>query len=143
MHGLPREVRSWIFNFFYREHSVAYLKIDAEHCIAAKGGNLKHYGLSSLRIGKPVSDQLEFMYVVAYFTLDILRLRILTTAAAICLAVYFYSQPAPLMNVVGWNVFFVLLNLIQIGRILTSRYVKVRSHSRGENAGGRMRNGHS
>ncbi|WP_457153090.1 hypothetical protein [Mesorhizobium sp. P5_C1] len=83
----------------------------------------------------------NIMYVVAYFTLDILRLRMLTTAAAICLAVYFYSQPAPLMNVVGWNVFFVLLNLIQIGRILTSRYVKVRSYSRGENAGGRMRNG--
>lgn len=85
----------------------------------------------------------NIMYVVAYFTLDILRLRILTTAAATCLAVYFYSQPAPLMSVVGWNVFFVLLNLIQIGRILTSRYVKVRSHSRRENAGGRMRNGHS
>ena len=37
---------------------------------------------------------------------------------------YFYSQPAPLMNVVGWNVFFVLLNLVQIGRILKSRYAK-------------------
>ena len=67
----------------------------------------------------------NIMYVVAYFTLDILRLRILTTAAAICLAVYFYSQPAPLMNVVGWNVFFVLLNLVQIGRILKSRYAKL------------------
>lgn len=61
------------------------------------------------------------MYVIAYFTLDILRLRILTTAAATCLAVYFYGQPAPLMNVVGWNVFFVILNLIQIGRIVKSR----------------------
>ncbi|MBB6412337.1 hypothetical protein [Mesorhizobium sangaii] len=83
----------------------------------------------------------NIVYVVAYFTLDILRLRMLTTAAAICLAVYFYSQPAPLMNVVGWNVLFVLLNLIQIGRILASRYAKVRSYSRQENASGRMRNG--
>jgi hypothetical protein len=82
----------------------------------------------------------NIMYVVAYFTLDILRLRILTTAAAICLAVYFYSQPAPLINVVGWNVFFVLLNLIQIGRILKSR-AKLRSHSGKENASERMRNG--
>ncbi|TPK67516.1 adenylate/guanylate cyclase domain-containing protein [Mesorhizobium sp. B2-4-15] len=61
MHGLPREVRSWIFNFFYNEHAVAYLKIDAQLCIAAKGGNVKHYGLSSLRTGKPVADQLDFM----------------------------------------------------------------------------------
>jgi Gpi18-like mannosyltransferase len=73
----------------------------------------------------------NLMYVVAYFTLDILRLRLLTTAAAICLAVYFYSQPTPLMNVVGWSVFFVLLNLVQIGRILKSRYSssKARQHA--------------
>jgi hypothetical protein len=61
------------------------------------------------------------LYVIAYFTLDILRLRLLTTTAAICLAVYFYSQPEPLLNVVGWNIFFVLLNLFQIGRILKQR----------------------
>ena len=66
----------------------------------------------------------NILYVIAYFTLDILRLRILTTAAAICLAMYFYSQPAPLMNVVGWNVFFVILNLVQICRISKSRYAK-------------------
>ena len=37
----------------------------------------------------------NILYVIAYFTLDILRLRLLTTTAAICLAVYFYSQPEP------------------------------------------------
>ncbi|MBM2715811.1 adenylate/guanylate cyclase domain-containing protein [Mesorhizobium caraganae] len=61
MHGLPKEVRSWIFNFFYNGHSVAYVKIDAQLCVAAKGGNVEHHGLSSLRIGKPVAEQLEFM----------------------------------------------------------------------------------
>ncbi|PBB65601.1 adenylate/guanylate cyclase domain-containing protein [Mesorhizobium sp. WSM4312] len=61
MHRLPKEVGSWIYNFFYDEHSIAYLKIDAELCVAAKGGNVKHYGLASLRIGQPVADQLEFM----------------------------------------------------------------------------------
>ncbi len=61
MRRLAREVGSWIYDFFHNEHSVAYLKIDARLCIAAKGGNVEHYGLSSLRIGKPVADQLEFM----------------------------------------------------------------------------------
>ncbi|MER8594317.1 MULTISPECIES: adenylate/guanylate cyclase domain-containing protein [unclassified Mesorhizobium] len=61
MDVLPREVRSWIYDFFYKERSVAYLKIDAQLCIAAKGGNVNHYGLSSVRIGKPVAEQLEFM----------------------------------------------------------------------------------
>ncbi len=61
MHELPKEVRNWFFNFFFDGHSVAYLKIDAQLCIAAKGGNVEHYGLSSLRMGKPVAEQLEFM----------------------------------------------------------------------------------
>ena len=46
-----------------------------------------------------------------------LRLRLLTTTAAICLAVYFYDQPEPMLNVVAWNLFFVSLNMIQIVRI--------------------------
>ncbi|TJV09043.1 MAG: adenylate/guanylate cyclase domain-containing protein, partial [Mesorhizobium sp.] len=61
MRGLPREVRSWIYDFFSNEHSVAYLKIDAQLCIAEKGGSVEHYGLSSLCIGKPVAEQLAFM----------------------------------------------------------------------------------
>ncbi|KQY26694.1 adenylate/guanylate cyclase domain-containing protein [Rhizobium sp. Root482] len=61
MDRLPKEVGNWIYDFFYNQHSVAYLKIDAQLCIATKGGNLKHYGLSWLSIGEPVADQLEIM----------------------------------------------------------------------------------
>jgi hypothetical protein len=53
--------------------------------------------------------------------MDMLRLRILTMTAAICLAVYFYSQPVPMLNVVAWNAFFIALNLVQIFRILLAR----------------------
>jgi len=63
----------------------------------------------------------NILYVIAYFTMDMLRLRILTVAAAICLAVYFYSQPVPMLNVVAWNVFFIVLNLGQIARIVLAR----------------------
>jgi adenylate cyclase len=59
--GLPIEVREWLYNFVYNERSVAYLQIDAQLLIAAKGGSVEHYGLSSLCIGKPVAEQLEFM----------------------------------------------------------------------------------
>jgi hypothetical protein len=64
----------------------------------------------------------NILYVIAYFTMDMLRLRILTMTAAVCLAVYFYSQPVPLLNVVVWNLFFVVLNLIHITRIVMARY---------------------
>ncbi|RCS21804.1 hypothetical protein DUT91_21745 [Phyllobacterium salinisoli] len=63
----------------------------------------------------------NILYVTAYFTMDMLRLRFLTTAAACCLAVYFYSQPVPMLNAVAWNVFFILLNLSQIVRLVLAR----------------------
>lgn len=61
------------------------------------------------------------LYVIAYFTMDMLRLRLLTVTAACCLAVYFYSQPVPMLNVVAWNVFFIVLNLVQVGRLVLAR----------------------
>lgn len=61
------------------------------------------------------------LYVIAYFTMDMLRLRLLTVTAACCLAVYFYSQPEPMLNVVAWNLFFVGLNLVQVGRLMLAR----------------------
>ncbi|TIV90171.1 MAG: adenylate/guanylate cyclase domain-containing protein, partial [Mesorhizobium sp.] len=61
MSSLPKEVRSWIYDFFSNGRFAAYLKIDARQCIEEKGGNLDFYGLSSLRIGEPVAEQLEFM----------------------------------------------------------------------------------
>ena len=63
----------------------------------------------------------NLLYVIAYFTTDMLRLRLLTLSAAGCLAVYFYCQPVPMLNVVAWNVFFIVLNLTQIGRLVLSK----------------------
>jgi hypothetical protein len=58
------------------------------------------------------------LYVVAYFTTNMLRLRVLTLVAAACLATYFATRPEPLWTVVGWNVFFLLLNLWQLIRLM-------------------------
>lgn len=63
----------------------------------------------------------NLLYVAAYFTQDILRLRLMTLLAACLLAVYFYSQPTPMYSVVAWNMFFVALNLVQIGRTVRAR----------------------
>ena len=68
----------------------------------------------------------NLLYVVAYFTTDMLRLRLLTLAAATCLAVFFYCQPVPMLNVVAWNVFFIMLNLGQLARLLRLRALRQR-----------------
>ena len=61
------------------------------------------------------------LYVIAYFTTNMLRLRVLTMVGAACLALYFATRPEPLWTVVGWNVFFLLLNGWQIARLLGHR----------------------
>lgn len=61
------------------------------------------------------------LYVVAYFTTDMMRLRVLTLVAACCLATFFASQPVPLWNVVAWNGFFIALNLWQLVRLVSAR----------------------
>ena len=63
----------------------------------------------------------NILYLLSYFVQDMLRLRVLTVFAATCLVGYFYFQPAPMMTVVCWNLFFIALNIVQIGRILATR----------------------
>jgi len=58
------------------------------------------------------------LYVFAYFTKDMVRLRWLTLVASACLIAYFVSRPEVLWTVVAWNTFFFALNLFQLGRLL-------------------------
>lgn len=64
----------------------------------------------------------NFLYLFSYLVRDILHLRLLTIVAACCLVTYFYNQSEPMMTVVGWNLFFVTLNVLQLTRILWERY---------------------
>ena len=63
----------------------------------------------------------NLMSVATYFTDNLLRLRILTAGAAACLAIYFSSLPQPMTTVVAWNLFFLLLNMVHLGRLLLAR----------------------
>ena len=63
----------------------------------------------------------NFIYLYSYLVQDILRLRVLTIIAAICLVVYFYCREEPLITVVCWNLVFVGLNAIQILRLVRTR----------------------
>ncbi|TNC47738.1 hypothetical protein FHG66_16130 [Rubellimicrobium rubrum] len=61
-------------------------------------------------------------FVLGYFTTDMLRLRLLSVVGTTCVVIYFYSQPEPMMNVVAWNVVFLVLNLVQLGQMLRLRW---------------------
>lgn len=62
------------------------------------------------------------LFILGYFTTDMLRLRLLSVVATACVVAYFYSQPEPLMNVVLWNLVFLALNLVQLAKLLRSRW---------------------
>ena len=69
----------------------------------------------------------NLIYVVAYFTTDMVRLRVLTLVAAVCLATYFFNQPVPMLTVVAWNIAFIALNLVQLLRLLSTRALERRA----------------
>lgn len=77
------------------------------------------------------------LYIASYVMRDILRLRLLTVTAATCLATYFYLLPEPMWSVVGWNIFFVGLNAVQIVREVRSRRVRSQSAAAAEFDAGR------
>ena len=58
------------------------------------------------------------LFVLTYFTTDMLRLRLLSVVATACVLVYFYSQPEPMMTVVAWNLVFLALNIVQLAKML-------------------------
>jgi len=60
----------------------------------------------------------NLIYLLSYFVRDMLRLRLLTIVAASILVAYFWTRSQPIMTVVYWNSFFILLNLVQAARIV-------------------------
>jgi hypothetical protein len=69
----------------------------------------------------PLVTFANLLYVAAYFVRSVLWLRLFALGGACCLAMYFYTLPQPLMNVVYWNLFYVALNATWIGRLLAAR----------------------
>jgi hypothetical protein len=67
----------------------------------------------------------NLFFVLGYFTSDMLRLRLLSVVGTSCVVTYFYNQPEPMMNVVAWNLVFLLLNLVQLAQMLRSRWPHV------------------
>ena len=75
----------------------------------------------------------NLLYLASYAVRDILHLRILTIVATCCLAVYFYNQATPMMTVVCWNLFFIAINGIQLGRIYRERLLSAKgTHANSE-----------
>ena len=63
----------------------------------------------------------NLLYILTYFVQDLLRIRFLTLAGSAMLVVYFGLQPEPVMTLIYWNVFFILLNIFQLLRLVAQQ----------------------
>lgn len=61
-------------------------------------------------------------YLISYSVRDIFWLRVLTVVAASLTIPYFYLQNSPLWLPMSWNIFFILINLFWIARLLAERW---------------------
>ncbi|WP_170556986.1 Crp/Fnr family transcriptional regulator [Ruegeria atlantica] len=61
------------------------------------------------------------VYLFSYSVRDILKLRILSVIGGGLLLPYFYLQTSTLWVPIGWNVFFIFINLYWIARLLAER----------------------
>lgn len=64
----------------------------------------------------------NLLFVLGYFTTDMLRLRLLSVVGTTLAVTYFATQPEPIMTVVLWNLLFLVLNIAQVGRMLLARW---------------------
>ena len=63
----------------------------------------------------------NFVFLSAYLVRDMLRLRLLSLLGTSLLVIYFATRPEPMLQVVGWNLFYVVLNAAWILRLVLRR----------------------
>lgn len=63
----------------------------------------------------------NLLFVSAYFVRRVIYLRSLALCGACCLALYFYTRPQPLMQVVYWNLLYIAINATWLTRLLLRR----------------------
>src|SRR5215470_6794772 len=61
MRDLPPPVLEYLRTLIVDNRSLAYLQIDKGGCLSNWGGNLAAYGMTSLRKGLPVGEQVVFL----------------------------------------------------------------------------------
>jgi hypothetical protein len=61
------------------------------------------------------------LYLASFLGRDMLWLRILTCGGLLLGVVFFSCQPAPMYGPTGWHLLFLLINVVQIRRLIVER----------------------
>jgi hypothetical protein len=87
--------------------------------------------LTSIRFTEPIAEARPLVdccihfsnicYLVSFLTRDMLWLRILTCCGLVLGLVFFSCQPAPMYGPTAWHVGFLLINGVQICRLVQER----------------------
>jgi hypothetical protein len=61
MEGSPASVAQRLLAVTYSARAVAYLQVDKNLALVSAGGDLRNYGLATVRVGKPALDEVFFL----------------------------------------------------------------------------------
>jgi hypothetical protein len=61
MLDFPTPVLAYLLNFIVEERSLAYLLVKKDGCLAAWGGKLTKYGVTDLKVGENITEQVFFL----------------------------------------------------------------------------------
>jgi hypothetical protein len=92
MAEIPHAVILYILNFIIEERSLAYLLVKKDGCLIAWGGKIAEYGITNLRQGVQVNEQVFFLEGLLPLDGSPLFLPLIKIEVGICADIHIFSS---------------------------------------------------
>jgi hypothetical protein len=92
MADIPNAVILYILNFIIEERSLAYLLVQKDGSLLAWGGKLTQYGITNLRQGMQISEQLFFLEGLLPSDDSPVFLPLIKVASGICADIHIFPS---------------------------------------------------
>lgn len=92
MVDIPKAVITYLLNFIIEERSLAYLLVTKDGSLLAWGGKLTQYGITNLRQGMQISEQLFFLEGLLPSDDSPLFLPLIKVESSICADIHIFPS---------------------------------------------------
>lgn len=92
MADIPYAVITYLLNFIIEERSLAYLLVKKDGCLLAWGGKLAEYGITNLRQGMQVCEQVFFLEGLLPLDDSSIFLPLINLEQGICADIHIFSS---------------------------------------------------
>ena len=92
MLDVPTPVIAYLLNFILEERSFAYLLVNKDGCLSAWGGKLAIYGVTNLKAGENITEQVFFLEGILPLDDSPLFLPRMKTEYGVCADVHLFPS---------------------------------------------------